>query len=59
MSEKKPGKKPDLTFDQMYERLDEVGVPEKVSGQPVSRSSRAHLKELEEELRGLPNGGND
>jgi len=50
MSEKKPEKKSDLTFDQMYERLDEVGVPEKVSGQPVSRSSRAHLKQLEEEL---------
>jgi hypothetical protein len=45
-------KKQSLTFEQMYGRLENPDTPEKVSGTPVSRSSRSHLEELEEKLRG-------
>ncbi len=41
-------KKKDLTFDQMYDRLEKANVPEKVSGRPVCRSEREYLKRLEE-----------
>ena len=44
--------KQSLTFEQMYSRLENPETPEKVSGIPVSRSSRAHLEELKEKLRG-------
>jgi len=38
--------KQNLTFEQMYGKLDRKETPEKVSGRPVARSSRAHLEEL-------------
>jgi hypothetical protein len=38
--------KQDLTFEQMYGRLEKPETPEKVSGQPVSRSSREFLEQL-------------
>jgi hypothetical protein len=34
------------TFDDMYGKLDKKDTPEKVSGRPVARSSRAYLEEL-------------
>ncbi len=43
MSEKK---KKDLTFDQMYAKLEKMGVPEKVTGTPVCRSEREYLEGL-------------
>ncbi len=36
----------DLTFDQMYARLEKMGVPEKVTGTPVCRSEREFLEGL-------------
>jgi len=39
-------KKSDLTFEQMYGRLEEIGVPEKVTGTPVCRSEREYLEDL-------------
>jgi hypothetical protein len=38
--------KEDLTFEQMYGRLEKVGVPEKVTGTPVCRSEREYLEGL-------------
>jgi hypothetical protein len=43
--------KQSLTFDQMYGRLENRETPEKVSGRPVSRSSRVHLEQLKEQQR--------
>ena len=43
--------KQDMTFDQMYGRLEKPDIPEKVSGCPVSRSSNEFLEELKEKLR--------
>ena len=43
MTEKK---KPDLTFDQMYAKLEKANVPEKVTGTPVCRSERKYLEGL-------------
>jgi hypothetical protein len=42
-------KKPDLTFEKMYGKLEVGGVPEKASGTPDCRSDRAYLKELKRE----------
>jgi len=36
----------DTIFDKMYNRMDDRKTPEKVSGQPVSRSSREFLEQL-------------
>ncbi len=44
MSEKK---EKDLTFAEMYGRLEKVDVPEKVSGTPVCRSEREYLESLQ------------
>lgn len=41
--------KQNLTFEQMYGKLDKKDIPEKVSGRPVSRSSHQHLEELKRE----------
>ncbi len=38
--------KADLTFDQMYAKLEKTGVPEKVTGTPVCRSEREYLEGL-------------
>lgn len=42
-------KKKDLTFEKMYGRLEEVGVPEKVIGKPVCRSDNDYLEDLKRE----------
>ena len=42
-------KKKDLTFDQMYDRLEMANVPEKVSGRPVCRSEREYLQQLKDQ----------
>jgi hypothetical protein len=41
--------KQNMTFEQMYGRLEKKDTPEKVSGRPVSRSSREHLEELKKD----------
>ncbi len=46
MTEKK---KKDLTFEQMYARLEKTGVPEKVTGTPVCRSEHKYLEGLKRE----------
>jgi len=43
MSEKKES---DLTFERMYDKLEKVNVPEKISGRPVCRSEREYLESL-------------
>ena len=43
MSEKK---EKDLTFAEMYGRLEKVDVPEKVTGVPVCRSEHEYLEGL-------------
>jgi hypothetical protein len=40
-------KEKDLTFEQMYGRLEDVNVPEKVSGTPACRSEREYLEGLD------------
>lgn len=42
-------KESDLTFERMYGKLEIPGMPEKVSGQPVARSSRLYLEELKKQ----------
>jgi hypothetical protein len=49
MSEKPEKKERDLTFSQMYDRLNDESVPEKVSGTPVCRSERVFLEGLNEQ----------
>ncbi len=41
--------KQNLTFEQMYARLEKKDTPEKVSGRPVARSSREYLEKLKNE----------
>jgi hypothetical protein len=48
MPEKPEKPKKDLTFEQMYGRLDKVGEPEKVSGTPACRSERQYMESLNE-----------
>jgi hypothetical protein len=49
MPEKKEKKEKDLTFEQMYGRLDMADVPETVSGTPACRSERQYLEDLNEQ----------
>ncbi len=41
--------KQDSPFEQMYGKLEKPDTPEKVTGRPVSRSSREFLKQLKED----------
>jgi ABC-type histidine transport system ATPase subunit len=43
--------KQSMSFEQMYGRMDQKGTPEKVTGRPVSRSSREFLEQLKEKSR--------
>jgi hypothetical protein len=49
MPEKKEKKEKDLTFEQMYGRLDRTDVPEKVTGTPACRSERQYLESLNDQ----------
>jgi ABC-type histidine transport system ATPase subunit len=37
------------SFEAMYGKLEKTGVPEKISGRPVSRSAREFLAKLKEQ----------